>query len=61
MKIKLKDKDNPITQLWCFMYRGYDSSLIEQINSGKQDQQKVLAIVYQQKPKILQLLYSKQQ
>ena len=34
MKIKLKDKDNPITQLWCFMYRGYDSSLIEQINSG---------------------------
>ena len=36
MKIKIKDKDNPITQLWCFMYRGYDSSLIEQINSGKQ-------------------------
>ena len=36
MKIKLKNKDNPITQLWCFKYKGYDSSLIEQINSGKQ-------------------------
>ena len=36
MKIKIKDKDNPITQLWCFSIRGYDSSLIEQINSGKQ-------------------------
>ena len=36
MKIKIKDKDNPITQLWCFKYKGYDSSLIEQINSGKQ-------------------------
>ena len=36
MKIKLKDKDNPITQLWCFKYKGYDLSLIEQINSGKQ-------------------------
>ena len=36
MKIKIKDKDNPLTQLWCFKYKGYDSSLIEQINSGKQ-------------------------
>ena len=36
MKIKIKDKDKPITQLWCFKYKGYDSSLIEQINSGKQ-------------------------
>jgi|TARA_R100000805_G_scaffold2871_1_gene3876 hypothetical protein len=36
MKIKIKDKDNPITQLWCFMYRGYDSSLIDKLNSGKQ-------------------------
>ena len=36
MKIKLKDKDKPITQLWCFKYKGYDLSLIEQINSGKQ-------------------------
>ena len=36
MKIKIKDKDNPITQLWCFSIRGYDSSLIDKINSGKQ-------------------------
>ena len=36
MKIKIKDKDNPITQLWCFMFRGYDSSLIDKLNSGKQ-------------------------
>ena len=36
MKIKIKDKNNPITQLWCFMYRGYDSSLIGKLNSGKQ-------------------------
>ena len=36
MKIKLKDIDNPITQLWCFMYSGYESSVIDQINSGKQ-------------------------
>ena len=36
MKIKLKDKDNPITQLWCFSIRGYDSSLIDKLNSGKQ-------------------------
>ena len=36
MKIKLKDKDLPIKQLWCFKNRGYDSSIIEKINSGKQ-------------------------
>tara|TARA_R110001583_G_scaffold55380_7_gene168392 strand:- start:712 stop:903 length:192 start_codon:yes stop_codon:yes gene_type:complete len=36
MKIKLISKDNPITQLWCFMFRGYDSSLINKLNSGKQ-------------------------
>jgi hypothetical protein len=36
MKIKIKDKDNPITQLWCFSIRGYDSSLIDKLNSGKQ-------------------------
>ena len=36
MKIKIKDKDNPITHLWCFMFRGYDSSLIDKLNSGKQ-------------------------
>ena len=36
MKIKIKDKNNPITQLWCFSIRGYDSSLIDKLNSGKQ-------------------------
>tara|TARA_Y100000361_G_scaffold100442_1_gene90205 strand:+ start:234 stop:422 length:189 start_codon:yes stop_codon:yes gene_type:complete len=36
MKIKIKDKDKPITKLWCFSARGYDSSLVEKINSGKQ-------------------------
>ena len=36
MKIKIKDKDNPITQLWCFSIKGYDSSLIDKLNSGKQ-------------------------
>ena len=36
MKIKIKYKDNPITQLWCFSIRGYDSSLIDKLNSGKQ-------------------------
>ena len=36
MKIKLIDKENPITQMWCFKLRGYDSKLIESINSGKQ-------------------------
>ena len=36
MKIKLKNKDNPITQMWCFDYRGYSSYVINKINSGKQ-------------------------
>ena len=36
MKINIKYKDNPIKQLWCFMFRGYDSSLIDKLNSGKQ-------------------------
>ena len=36
MKIKIKDKNNPITRLWCFMFKGYDSSLIDKLNSGKQ-------------------------
>ena len=36
MKVKLIDKENPITQMWCFKLRGYDSKLIESINSGKQ-------------------------
>ena len=36
MKIKIINKDKPITSLWCFKFTGYDSSLIEEINSGKQ-------------------------
>ena len=38
MKIKLKDKDKPISLKsgWCFMNTGFDSGLIEKINSGKQ-------------------------
>tara|TARA_Y100000401_G_C8204689_1_gene165371 strand:- start:226 stop:417 length:192 start_codon:yes stop_codon:yes gene_type:complete len=36
MKIKLKDKDKPITEMFCFKFRGYDSTLISIINSGKQ-------------------------
>ena len=36
MKIKLKDKEKPITAMWCFSNQGYDSSIIEAINSGKQ-------------------------
>ena len=36
MKIKLKNKDNPITQMWCFSFNGYSSDVINKINSGKQ-------------------------
>ena len=36
MKIKLKDLANPITKLWCFTNNGYDSSIINKINSGKE-------------------------
>ncbi len=36
MKIKLKNKDNPITQMWCFNFSGYSSDIIDKINSGKQ-------------------------
>ena len=35
MKIKLKDKKNPITQMWCFKYSGYDSEIINKLNSGE--------------------------
>jgi|TARA_B100001094_G_scaffold72920_1_gene69212 hypothetical protein len=38
MKIKLKDLEKPITKLWCFKMEGYDSSVIDKINSGKQVQ-----------------------
>ena len=38
MKIKLKDKDSPISIAsgWCFMYTGFCSTVIESINSGKE-------------------------
>ena len=36
MKIKLKNKEKPITEMFCFKFRGYDSTLIEILNSGKQ-------------------------
>ena len=36
MKIKLKNKDNPITQMLCFDYNGYNSDIVNKINSGKQ-------------------------
>ena len=37
MKIKLKDKDSPISLSsgWCFMNKGFCSTIIESINSGK--------------------------
>ena len=36
MKVKLIDKEKPITEMFCFKFRGYDSTLIDKINSGKQ-------------------------
>ena len=36
MKVKLIDKENPIAEMFCFKFKGYDSTLIETINSGKQ-------------------------
>ena len=36
MKIKLISKEKPITEMFCFKFKGYDSTLIEIINSGKQ-------------------------
>ena len=36
MKIKLKNKEKPITEMFCFKFKGYDSTLIEILNSGKQ-------------------------
>jgi len=36
MKIKLKNKDKhiPPNSMWCFNYAGYDSNIIEKLNSG---------------------------
>ena len=36
MKIKLINKEKPITKMWCFNSAGYCSTLIKEINSGKQ-------------------------
>ena len=36
MKVKLINKEKPIAEMFCFKHRGYDSTLIEAINSGKQ-------------------------
>ena len=38
MKIKIKNKDNPITQMWCFLNSGYCSTTINELNSGKEVQ-----------------------
>ena len=37
MKVKLKNKDNPISLKsgWCFMNSGFDPGIINNINSGK--------------------------
>jgi len=35
MKVKLKDKNNPIVKKWCFGAI-YDSSIIDKLNLGKQ-------------------------
>lgn len=36
MKVKLIDKEQPITtQTWCFKNSGFCSSIIEEINTGK--------------------------
>ena len=36
MKIKLISKDKPITSNWCFKNEGFCSTLLEEINPGKQ-------------------------
>ena len=36
MKIKLIDKDKPITSNWCFKNEGFCSTILSKINSGKQ-------------------------
>ena len=36
MKIKLISKDKPITSNWCFKKEGFCSTLLGEINSGKQ-------------------------
>ena len=36
MKIKLKNKDNPITTLYCFNNKGFCQTTFDKINSGVQ-------------------------
>tara|TARA_Y100000361_G_C11129540_1_gene328033 strand:- start:898 stop:1086 length:189 start_codon:yes stop_codon:yes gene_type:complete len=36
MKIKLKNKSKPITQMWCFLNGGYCSTIISELNSGNE-------------------------
>ena len=36
MKIKLISKEKPITSNWCFNNKGFCSTLLDKINSGKQ-------------------------
>ena len=56
MKIKIKDKKKPITQMWCFKFSGYDSEIIKKLNSGKAvDVEKIprpaLEFVIEEQPK----------
>ena len=36
MKIKLKNKDNPMIKLFCFNSKGFCQTTFDKINSGKQ-------------------------
>ena len=36
MKIKLKNKDNPMDKLFCFNKKGFCQTIFDKINSGKQ-------------------------
>ena len=36
MKIKLKDKDKPISEMLCFNSRGFCQTTLDKINSGKE-------------------------
>tara|TARA_Y100001972_G_C7621075_1_gene311442 strand:+ start:48 stop:266 length:219 start_codon:yes stop_codon:yes gene_type:complete len=36
MKVKLIDSKKIIKKMWCFKFKGYDSAIIENLNSGKQ-------------------------
>ena len=36
MKIKLKNKDNPMIKLFCFNNKGFCQTTFDEINTGKQ-------------------------